>query len=153
MAAHTIEQRAFIVRKLAAFGTPKDICAAFAAIYRDTACSENDVLANDPRVTVLPPDLHSLFYAERERILTDPHAAPFAEQRARLIVLSRQADDYQSRQDYANARAVFRQIAEELGVIGNKGNSKAVPAATPEDDAPVVAITRTIVDPVAPESV
>lgn len=152
MHVHTQEQRAFIVRMLAAFYSPKDICAAFAALFRDTACDERDVLATDPRVSVVAPELHALFRAERERVLTDPSLAPFAEQQARLIVLSRQAERYEANNQPAEARAVLRQIAEELGVVGGKSaggaKDKADPSKTP--DVKSIEVTRTIVDPVAP---
>jgi hypothetical protein len=142
---HTQEQKEFIVRRLAAFETPKDIAIAFAARFRGTACHEDDVRATDPRLAVIAPDLYALFASERERILLDPTAAPFVEQRARLIVLSRQAERYENNNQPAEARAVFRQIAEELGVVGGKPG-KAPP---PPGDAvlEITAITRTVVDP------
>lgn len=148
--SHTQLQREFIVRKLAAFYTPKDIAVQFAAIFRDTACSENDVLAVDPRVTTVAPELFMLFKAEREKILLDPSAALYADQAARLISLSRQAERYEANNQPAEARSVYRQIAEEQGVI-SKGAGK--PGGKNEPDAnqpPVVAITRRIIDPVAP---
>lgn len=147
--AHTTEQREFIVRRLAAFETPKDIAVAFAARFRDTACNEDDVRATDPRLAVVSPDLYSLFASERERVLLDPTAAPFTEQRARLIVLSRQAERYENNNQPAEARAVFRQIAEELGVVaGGKGTGKGKQDAP--TGPPVASITRTIIDPVIP---
>jgi hypothetical protein len=144
VAAHTAEQKRFIVLRLAAFETPRDIAIAFATRFKDTACNENDVLASDPRIAVVEPDLYKLFYDERKRIVEDPNAAPFAEQRARLIVLSRQAERYENNNQFAEARAVFRQIAEELGLIGPKG--KPIPAVG-ETIEEVTRITRTIIDP------
>lgn len=122
MATFTKEQKEFITRRLAAFDSPRDVVTLFAALYRDTACNENDVLANDPRIAVVAPELHTLFYEERRRVIADPDAAIFADQAARLIVLSRLADRYISNNQPAEARAVFKQIAEEMGVIGGKGN-------------------------------
>lgn len=145
--AHTLEQKQFIVRKLAAFEPPRAIVAAFTAVYRDTRCDENDVLALDQKSgALLSPDLFSLFLSERERIMLDPTAAPFADQRARLIVLSRQAERYENNNQPAEARAVFRQIAEEMGLVGGKGASKA--SAPGKDAEPIDEIRVTYVDPV-----
>jgi hypothetical protein len=143
--AHTQEQKEFIVRRLAAFETPKDIAIAFAARFRDTACHEDDVRATDPRLAVIAPDLYSLFQGERERILLDPTAAPFAEQRARLIVLSRQAERYENNNQPAEARAVFRQIAEELGVVGGKPGKAGKQDAPPAEQIDEIRVT--IIDP------
>ena len=145
--AHTSAQKEFIVRRLGAFYTPKDIATAFRTQWPDTKCDENDVNATDPRLVVVSPDLHAAFYSERERVLEDPNAAPFVQQQARLIALSRQAERYENNNQPAEARAVFRQIAEELGVVSGKGGGKAPAPSTPGTDGHVVAITRTIIDP------
>jgi hypothetical protein len=150
MAVHTKEQREFIVRRLAAFETPRDIAVAFAARFKDTACGEDDVLAVDPRIAIVDPDLHTLFRIEREKILDDPNAAPMAEQRARLIVLSRQAERYENNNQPAEARAVLRQIAEETGAVAGKGGAKAAALSSAMGVEEVVAITRTVVDPKVP---
>lgn len=150
MAAHTQAQKEFIVRRLAAFEPPRAIVTSFVATFRDTACTENDVLAVDPATQAVAPELHALFLAERERVLLDPKSAPFADQRARLIALSADAAFYAMNNQLGERRAVFRQIAEELGVVGGKGSSKAAPASSqPGDALPIVAIKRTIVDPAA----
>jgi hypothetical protein len=148
--SHTLPQREFIVKKLAAFEPPRAIVAAFRAVYSDTACDENDVLATDPETTVVAPELFMTFRAERERVLSDPASAVYAEQKARLIALSNQARFYASNNQFAEQRTVFRQIAEEQGVIGGKGAGKA--PAVPAGDLPaeIVAITRTVVDPAPP---
>jgi hypothetical protein len=147
--AHTKEQKEFIVRRLAAFETPKDIATAFVARFPDTACNEDDVRATDPRLAVVAPELFVLFTTEREAALLDPSLAPFAEQRARLIVLSRQAERYENNNQPAEARAVFRQIAEELGVVaggkGGKAPGKSDADATPEFKA--IKVTHTVVYP------
>lgn len=145
MAVHTGPQRAFIVRKLAAFYPVKDICAAFVVQFSDTACSDADVLVNDPGVTLLPPELDALFREERARVMTDPSLAPFAEQHARLIVLSRLVEHYLRNNQPAEARSVMRQIAEETGDVA-KGSGKAAGNSISE---PVIAIVRKIIDPVA----
>lgn len=145
MAAHTKEQREFIVRRLGAFYTPRDICAAFMARWPDTKCSEADVAATDPRLVILDPDLHAAFNAARADIVEDPNAAPSAQQSVRLILLHRMVERYLDNNQPAEARAVMRQIAEEQGVVSGKGGGKA--AATPGDDAPIVSITRTVVYP------
>jgi hypothetical protein len=81
----------------------------------------------------------------------DPSAAPFADQTARLIVLSRQVERYDGirrSRDFPQARAVLRQIAEETGVVGQKGTTKDKGQGAPAGVEEVTAITRTIVDPV-----
>lgn len=149
MAKHTALQKRFIVLRLAAFETPQDIAAAFAARFPDTSCSEQDVLASDPRVALLPPPLEKAFYEERKRILDADiqEVAPFAEQKARLIALSRQAERYESNNRPQDARAVYRQIAEEMGVIV-KGGKAVATIPTGGDSAEVTEIRRTVVDPV-----
>ena len=144
MAAHTKAQKEFIVRRLAAFESPRDVAASFAARFPGVPCREQDVLATDPRGNVVDPELTTLFYEERKRVLDDPDAAPFADQKARLIVLSRQAERYENNNQLAEARAVFRQIAEELGVVGGKGKPQETKGAV--GGQPVTGITRTIID-------
>lgn len=148
MAAHTPDQRAFIVARLAAFDNPQRVAALFARRYPDTLCSEADVYAADPRVSIVDPMLHALFISERARVLADEHSAPYAEQKARLVALSSDAEHYGENNQRADRRAVFRQIAEELGVGGKAGGKANGPdAATPEFRH--VEVTHTIVDPKA----
>lgn len=142
---HTKEQREFIVRKLAAFEPPRAIVIDFAAVFPDTRCDENDVKRLDRDAgAILSPELHVLFVSTREAALLDPNAAPYAHQQARLIALSNDVKFYRGNNQLADSRAVLRQIAEELGVLGG---SKAKATAAPGDE--IVAITRTIVDPAA----
>lgn len=144
----TQPQREFIVKKLAAFEPPQAIAAAFAAVFPGAKINENDILACDPRTTVVSPDLHAVYMAERERVLMDPRAATFADQRARLIALSNQAEYYGNNRQPAEQRTVFRQIAEELGVVTGKGGKQ--PAAGDDKDLlPITGIKRIVVDPVA----
>lgn len=144
----TTEQKEFIVRKLAAFYTPRDIAQQLAAKFPATKFNENDILANDPSINLLAPELHTLYSVERERILLDPHSDPYTDQKARLIALSRQAARYESNNQPAEARQVYRQIAEELGVVGGKaGVGKA---ADKEADTPgfkAVTVQRSVVRP------
>lgn len=146
----TQAQREFIVRKLAAFEMPQAIAAALAAVFPGATCNENDILANDPRTAVVSPELHAMFLAERERVLLDPRSAPFADQRARLIALSNQAEFYGNNRQPVEQRTVFRHIAEELGgmVTGKGGKAGTPPPVTGE---PIEEIRVTYVDPKAPE--
>lgn len=146
---HTQSQKEFIVRKIAAFDPPRAITAAFCAVYPDTACNENDVMALDPAVSVIAPDLYALFLSERERVLLDPDSAPRSKQAVRLILMDKQAKLCEMSNDFAGARSIYRQIAEELGVIGGKGTGKPGPAGGTPDAAgePIAEIRRTIVDP------
>lgn len=152
--SHTKEQREFIVRKLAAFEPPRAIVIDFVAVFPAVRVDENDVKRLDrDSGAVLSPELHLIFNAERERVLLDPEkAAPYISRAARLIGMDRQARFYVSNNQLAEARTVWRQMAEEQGVVGGKGAGKPVPAAgTPSE--PIVAIERRVVDPKAPEQV
>lgn len=147
----TNEQKEFIVRKLAAFYTPRDIAQQMAAKFVGLKCNENDILANDPRLVMVSPDLFMLFRAERERVLDDPSAATFAEQKARLIALSRQAERYESNNQPKDAAQVYRQIAEEMGVVGGAKAGKKEEAAT-LPDFKAVTLQRTVVHPKLPDA-
>ena len=110
--AHTQRQKEFIVKRLAAFEPPRAITAAFAAMFRDTKCDENDVLALDTESgALLSPELHALFVQERERVLLDPKSAPYADKMARLIALSNHAKFYAGNNQFPEMRAVLRHIA------------------------------------------
>jgi hypothetical protein len=145
---HTKEQREFIVRRLAQFETPRDICLAFVASFPDVKCAEQDVIASDPRISVVPFDLFTLFRSETAAYLAqDPL---FADQRARIHAMSKQAEFAIARGAPAESRTIFRQIAEELGVVAGKGGAKA--ALAPGKDAePIAEIRVTYVDPKPPE--
>lgn len=149
--SHTALQREFIVRRLAAFDQPREIATLFAAMFPDTACNENDVWATDPRITLVAPELHALFLSERARIVADKDSAVYADQNARLIVLSKDVDRYRSNNEAANARVVLRQIAEECGAVGGKGAGK--PDKAMPVGEPITEIRVTYVDPKAPEPV
>jgi hypothetical protein len=141
----TTLHKEFIVKRLAAFYTPSVICQQLVSQF-GIKCNENDILANDPRSAVVTPELFMLFRAERERVLDDPESAPFADQKARLIALSRQAERYESNNQPAEARHVYRQIAEELGVVGGKAGT---PAKSDDKTVPFkeVTVKRTVVHP------
>lgn len=144
---HSKEQREFIVRKLAGFEPPRAIVLDFSAMFPDTACDENDVKRLDQDSgAMLSPDLFTLFTKERERVLLDPSSAPYANQQARLIALSKDVKFHRSNNDLANARAVMRQIAEELGVIGGGKTAKGGKEAPGDAAEELCEITRTIVD-------
>jgi len=144
---HSQPQREFIVKGLAAFKSPRAIAADFAALFPDTRCDENDVKRLDPTLVLLPPELLELFKRERERVLLDPASAPFAEQKARIVVLSHQAQFYGGNNQLPEQRAVLRQIAEELGAVSQGRGTKAPNDGKPTE--PVTEIVRRIVDPKA----
>jgi len=151
MAKHTLPQREFIVRRLAAFEPPRAIVASFRALFPDTACDENDVLAVNPEAgATVSPELFTLFRDERERVLVDPASAPYANKQARLIALSNHAKFYAGNNQFPEMRTVLRHIAEETGDIVPAGR-----AVKPEADKPrqITEIIETIVDPVAPAPV
>jgi hypothetical protein len=153
--SHTSAQRAFIVRRLAAFEPPRAIVLDFMALFPDTRCDENDVRALNPETGALvSPELFELFKKERERVLLDPSSAPFVEQKARMIMLSNHAKFHNSNNELATARGVLRQIAEELGAVGGgKAPGKGSSAGSEKPGEPIVVIERRIVDPKPPEPV
>ena len=152
---HTPAQCEFIVRKLAAFEPPRSIAHDFCALFPDTRCDENDVKRLDPAAgATLSFELFQLFTKAREAVLTDPTSAPFANQQARLIALSKQALFYSGNNQLPEMRAVLRQIAEEQGVVGGKGvkvGAGGGDSVTPEFKE--IKVTRTLVDPPKPETV
>jgi hypothetical protein len=144
MAELTKAHREFIVKKLAAFYTPRDIAAQISAQFA-LKCNENDILSNDPTVNVVDPDLFMLFRSEREKVLSDPTSDPYTDQKARLILLSNMVDRFKNNNQLAEARSVLQQIAAELG-IGAKGVSGSKNAA--DDKTPSfkeVTVKRTVV--------
>ena len=62
-----------------------------------------------------------------------------------MIALSRQAERYESNNQPAEARQVFRQIAEELGVVGGAAKGKEKDVALP--DMKSITLRRTVVHP------
>ena len=140
MTAHTMAQREFIALRLARFEPPQDIVTAFLAQWRDTACTLPDVAACDPaHGAVLAPETFEAFKRERERILTDPHAAPTSDRRARLIALHRMYEKARDNNQVALAAELLAQIATET----DTENGKAPVGA----GAVIKAIVRTIIDP------
>lgn len=145
--SHTTVQRAFIVRRLAAFEPPRAIVMEFAAKFPDTACNENEVRALNPETgAIIPPDLFDLFKRERERVLLDPSSAPFADKKARLILLSNHVNFHNANNELATARSVLRQIAEETDGKAPKTAGGSAIGDTP--DFKRIEVTRTVVDPV-----
>jgi hypothetical protein len=145
-----MEQQEFVVRQLAAFYTPRDIATAFVARFAGIKFNEHDVMKFDPRKNVLAPELFMLFRRERERVLDDPETAPYAEQKARLILLSNMVDSYKNNNQLAEARSVMQQIATEQGIGPKAAGKPAAPATAPSE--PIEEIRVTIVDPKSPSS-
>jgi hypothetical protein len=146
MAAHTDEQRVFIIRRLAEFESPQEIITAFAARWRTTSCALPDIEACDPRRTTLSPLHLAIFTTRRTEYLANLDvSAPTANKTVRLVWLHQMAERYRNNNQPADARSVLRQIAEEQGDVGPGKAGKAEPPTEP-----VTSITRTIVDPSAP---
>lgn len=136
MAAHTTEQRAFIVGQLAAYVSPSEIVTAFRAQWKDTDCTLSDVsgcIRNK-----LDGGWQAFFDQERETFL----AAPTADKRVRVAELHRLYVFARDRQAVQLAAEFLEQIAkEESGFYAGK----STPAAP--NGVEVTKITRTIVDP------
>ena len=133
------------MKALAAFKPPRAIVADFSALFPDTKCDENDVKRLDPKLALVAPELTALFLATREAVLLDPTAAPFADQKARLVLLSNHVEFYNGNNELAAARSVVRQIAEELGAVGGKG-PKVAAASDAKPGESVVEIVRRVID-------
>ena len=143
------------MKALAAFKPPRAIVADFSALFPDTKCDENDVKRLDPKLALVAPELAALFLATREAVLLDPTSATYANQQARLVALSQDAEFYASNNQLAERRAVLRQIAEEQGIVGGKGAKQPGPASDAKPGEPVVEIVRRVIDakPAEPEAV
>lgn len=150
MSALTKQHKEFIVRRLAAFASPSAIITEFMKRFPGVACTEVNIAAANPLESVVDPDLHALFYSERELNMADPSRSAFASQAARIFALSTLAERLFANNQPHDARSVLRQIAEEQGAVGSKTGQRE--ATTPPGEK-VTEITRTIVDPVAPDAV
>jgi hypothetical protein len=146
-ANHTAPQREFIVRRLAAFRSPRAIVAEFARAYPGVYIHETEVEALDPmRFAVLPPDLAELYRTTRESILADPESDPFTKRKARLIVLSEMVADAMARgAPPSDIRSIFNQI-EQMELNAKVAGGDAPPGGGAEG-APAKVITWQIVDP------
>ena len=149
MTTHTKLQKEFIVKRLAAFANANDIILEFAKLFPGTVCTPADVAANNPRESIIDPDLHALFRSEREQNIIDPERCLFGQQAARLFALSALAERLFANNQPHDARSVLRQIAEEQGMVGGK-SGRVDPAVPPGEK--VTEITRTIIDPAAPSA-
>jgi hypothetical protein len=140
MSLHTKEQREFIVRQLAAFYSPKDIVSTFALRWPDTACSEADIVACNPKLSVVSPELCALFEAERVRFMeTVDDLAPTKDKRVRLVELHRIFEAFRNNRMLGAAAEILGRIAAEMGDV-----------APVSDAPPVTSITRTVIDPAKP---
>jgi hypothetical protein len=133
MAVHTTEQRAHIVRGLAAYDSLIEIIATFKVTWPDTACTALDVETCDR------PKLDSAwceyFDEQREKFLD----APTADRRVRIAELNWW---YKK----ARARGAFGEAVRCLELIDtmDTGPSGGAPGEA------VATITRTIIDPACP---
>lgn len=144
----TLEQKKFIAIRLGEYDAPREIASAFAVRFPDTRCGENDVIANDPRIVPAAPEVHEAFWTGRRNIILDPDAAPFADIKVQNIALSKDVESLRANNQKAESRIVMRQLAELNGHVGAKGAGGKVAAADSKDTLPVLAITRTVIDPV-----
>jgi len=148
MKKFTRPQEEFIIRMIAECHIARDIAATFATVFPDTRCSEQDVIAMDPRLTVVDPELFALFRTRRDEILDDPDSTPLASSKMRVFVLSRLLEKCVANNQPAEARAMLFQIAQETGDIAStKGAKTSAGGAGAGEAAAVGTITRTIVDP------
>jgi len=141
----SVEEKSFVVLRLARFGEPADVIEAFNDRFARRPLKP-EILALDPRYSLLSPDHSTLYANERKRVLADPTSvAPYANRAARMISLSDMAADYRERRDLPNARAVFRQLAEEQAAADEV--AAAAPLGAPTGSAEIV---WKIIDPVEP---
>jgi len=134
MAAHTREQRDFIVRRLAAFYTPDDIIAQFTERWSNR-CTVNDIRACDLRYSLIDPDLEALYHAERALFLENMDlAAPTRDPRVRIVMLHRAAEKARENNQVQLLQSILAQIALETGG-----------AVSSDDSAGVTEIRRVII--------
>jgi hypothetical protein len=129
--AHTTEQMAFIVQRLAEYASPDVIALEFSVKFRNVPCALADVRACErDRLT---PEWQAVFDRAREAFL----AAPTADSRVRVAELHRMFVAARDRNAVTQAAELLAQIKGETE--GSPGGSS--PAGV------VTAITRTIVHP------
>jgi hypothetical protein len=123
VAAHTTEQRAFIVGQLAAYITPEAIVLDFALRFRGTTCTLADVEACDPRR--LDSDWRAYFDERREAFLNPPTAS----RQHRIAELHRMFVQERDRGARDSAAKLLAQIATEAGPEdGASGASRPITA-------------------------
>src|SRR4051812_17349393 len=109
MAAHTTEQRAFIVGKLAAYITPEAIVQDFPARFRGSTCTLADVEACDP--ARLDPAWRTYFDSQRAAYLNPPTAS----RQHRIAFLHRLLVESDARKATDTSMRLLAQIASEAG--------------------------------------
>lgn len=134
MASFDQEQYAFIVKALASYLSPPAVVAEFAARWRSTPCTLDDVaaLSRDK----LDDGWRAYFDQEREAFLS----APTGDKRVRIGELHRMFVIARDRGAVGQAADLLKQIAEEVGKGGGLSDSTAGEA----QNGP---ITWQIVDP------
>lgn len=136
MASFDQEQYAFIVRHLASYLSPVAVVAEFAARWRNTPCTLENVAALER--DKLDDGWKRYFDQEREAFLS----APTADKRVRIGELNRMFTAARDRGAVGQAADLLKQIAEEVG----KGGGLVDPAAGEAQNGP---ITWQVVDPAA----
>lgn len=150
MAVHTTEQREFIVRRLAEYYTATEISEQFRARWPDTACTDADVLANDIRAVVLPPELFTTFSTARAAF-DAALAAEWPELPPAIRVTARGLQRDIERARNRSAIELAAKCAAELTKLlsGFYAGKNVTPPATP-DTEPVGRIEHVVIDPKAP---
>lgn len=147
MPVTTDEQRTFVVRRLGLLESYTEIIAAYNKTFSATgraALTNSDIESLDPsRGARLSEMLAAVFKANREYIVENfETAAPTSDKRIRLIELHNIYRLHRDSNRPGAAASVLAQIAIE--------QSDEATLASAAKGAKITAITRTIVDPVAP---
>lgn len=137
MAAHSKEQRRFIIKRLAYHCPVPIIVADFTRKWSDTACNDTDVANCDPSKSVISPDEWIEF--QRERLSANESEPALAVQNARLHALQWSHDYLVNSGRIIEAAKIVAQIADELD-----GTDKYPDGSDPKADT---SITWKIVDP------
>lgn len=116
MALFTNDQKIFIVTALGFCKRPRIVVNEFAVRYPDTVCIEQDVSALNPsQGALLSPDLHQAWTDAREYAKEHwRELAALADKGIRVLMLHYDAMEYRANGNIVEARAVMRQIAEEM---------------------------------------
>lgn len=116
MAKLTEDQKNFIVEHLACYDTPQQVADAFEAEFgvpiRRQAVAEYDPTKKTPGKKRV-----AMFEAIRARFLKDVSTEPASEKSYRVRRLARMARIAEEKKNFPEARAQYRQIAEEMGGI------------------------------------
>lgn len=143
MARLTLEQKVFIVQRLACFESPVSIIRAVKDEYGVTI--NHQALQNyDPTKVngqYLSPKLKTLFEETRKRFTEDISSIPIANKAVRLNALQRMLNAAEEKKNFPLATQVLEQAAKE---VGDSYTNKHKHELTGKDGAPIASRIETV---------